>query len=207
MIFRLGLFHLHELLHEWDCYLSFFDLKGEWRGYRCSKKKKKKKKQQKNKLGSDLKTNVSGFIRDFFVLKEYIDFRALIRKKVGNYLCERELWYDLLHGKDLDYNVMSQKIVYIVVSGLQLKWGRTKSQPAFPLQRIIYHFRNHFFFKISYFVYIETLFRKFYIVWICQASRIRCDTSSNLGALFDLKINILGRWKFFAINQFQTMQS
>ena len=33
------------------------------------------------KAGKDLKSNVSGFIKRFFVLKVEIDFRELIRKK------------------------------------------------------------------------------------------------------------------------------
>ena len=68
------------------------------------------------KVGRDFKSNVSGFIKDFFVLKVEIDLRELIRKKLGRGLCERDFGHDLFHGKDIDYNVMSQKIVY--VSGL-----------------------------------------------------------------------------------------
>ena len=39
------------------------------------------------------------------------------KKTEGKGLCERGFWHDWFHGKDIDYNVMSQKIVYIVVSG------------------------------------------------------------------------------------------
>ena len=51
-----------------------------------------------------------------FVLKVKINFRELIRKKWGR-VCVKGVWHDLFHGRDIDYNVMSQKIVYIVVSG------------------------------------------------------------------------------------------
>ena len=40
-----------------------------WKGYSCSRK-----------TWRDLKSNVSGFIKDFFILKVEIDFRALIKK-------------------------------------------------------------------------------------------------------------------------------
>ena len=70
------------------------------------------------KVGKDIKSNVSVFIKYYFVLKVKIDFRELIKKEVGKDLRERGFWHDLFQGKDIDSNVMSLKIVYIVVSGL-----------------------------------------------------------------------------------------
>ena len=70
------------------------------------------------KVGRDLKSNVSGLFKDVLVLKVETDFRELIRKKVGEGLCERGFWHDLFHGKYIDNNVMSLKIVYNVVSRL-----------------------------------------------------------------------------------------
>ena len=69
------------------------------------------------KLGRDLKSNVLGFIKDF-CFENGDKFQEVDKKEVGKNLCERGFWHDLFHGKDIDYNVMSQKIVYIVVSRL-----------------------------------------------------------------------------------------
>ena len=53
-------------------------------------------------------------------------FSGVDKKVIGKGLCERGFWHDLFHGKDIDYNVMLQKITYIMVSGLQWGWGKTK---------------------------------------------------------------------------------
>ena len=45
-------------------------------------------------------------------------FLGVDKKEVGKALCENGFWRDLFHGEDIDYNVISQKIVYFVVSGL-----------------------------------------------------------------------------------------
>ena len=56
----------------------------------------------------------------YFCFESGYSFEGSDNKEVGKGLCERGFWHDLFHGKDIDYNVMSLKIVYIVVSGLKL---------------------------------------------------------------------------------------
>ena len=78
MIFRSALFHLHVLLQDKDCFLSFFI-------YLKACKESEVGIVVGEKLGRDLKSNVSSFIKGFFcfVLKVEIHFRELIRKKLG----------------------------------------------------------------------------------------------------------------------------
>ena len=45
-------------------------------------------------------------------------YQGVDKEEEGKGLCERGFWHDLFLEKDIDYNVVSQKIVYIVVSGL-----------------------------------------------------------------------------------------
>ena len=45
-------------------------------------------------------------------------FQRVDKKEVAKDLCERGFWHGLSHGKDIDYNVMSQKMVSILVCGL-----------------------------------------------------------------------------------------
>ena len=45
-------------------------------------------------------------------------FYGADKKEVAKGLCEMGFWHDLFHEKDIDYNVMPQKIVHIVVSML-----------------------------------------------------------------------------------------
>ena len=81
------------------------------------------------KVGRDLKSNISSFIKlfgFFFCFENGDRFWGVDKKEVGKNLGEREFWYDLSHGKDFVYIVRSQKIVYIVVSWLLFWWGRAK---------------------------------------------------------------------------------
>ena len=79
------------------------------------------------KVEKDLKSNVSLKIFFFYLESEYI-FKGAEKKEVGKGLVWKGFWHDLFHGKDIDYNVISQKIVYIVVSRLYLGWIRVKRQ-------------------------------------------------------------------------------
>ena len=104
-----ALFHIHELFQAWDYFMSFFYLKAceESRGGIVVA----------GKVGRDLKLNVTGFIKDF-CFESGNRFLVVDKKEVGKGLCERGFWHDLSHGKDIDYNTMSQKIVCIIVSRL-----------------------------------------------------------------------------------------
>ena len=94
MIFHLALFHLELLQTETVFWVFLF--KSTWgkmirwlRGYSCSRKARR-----------NLKLNVSGFIKDFFVLKLGIDFRELIRKSRARFGW-KGFWHILFHGKIL----------------------------------------------------------------------------------------------------------
>ena len=59
-------------------------------------------------VGSDLKSNVSGFC-----------LKLELRRKTYESVCMTgEFAMTGFHGKGIDYNLMSQKIAYIVISGL-----------------------------------------------------------------------------------------
>ena len=80
-----------------DCFLIFFYFEsvwGEmirwWRGYSWSRKHRR-----------DLKSNVSGFSKDFLVLKVDIHFREMIGKKVGKGLFESGFGTSLFYGNIL----------------------------------------------------------------------------------------------------------
>ena len=60
-------------------------------------------------------------------MKVEIDFWELIRKKWEGFVW-KGFRHNLYHGKRYWLYVMSQKIVYIVVSRLWLRWGRPKRQ-------------------------------------------------------------------------------
>ena len=100
------LFYLHELLQD-TLFSEFFYLKAcEESGGGIV---------VAGKVGRDLKSNVSGFIKDFCFESGYRFW--VDKKEIGKGLCETGFWHDLFHGKNIDYNIMSQKILYIVVSG------------------------------------------------------------------------------------------
>ena len=71
VIFRSALFTLYELNQDRDSFPSFLfkNTWGEWKGYCCSRRD-----------GRDLKSHVSGFIKDIFCFESGDDLRELIRK-------------------------------------------------------------------------------------------------------------------------------
>ena len=105
MIFRSALFHLDLLQREtvfWVFLLNSMwgDMIWWWMWYICSRK-----------AGRNLKSNVSGFVKDFFVLKVDIDFRELIRKMSWRVWIKGVLAY-LVSWKVIDYNVRKLSILW-----------------------------------------------------------------------------------------------
>ena len=45
-------------------------------------------------------------------------FLGADEEKIGKVLSEMGFWRNFFYGKDIDYNVISQKIIYIVMSRL-----------------------------------------------------------------------------------------